>query len=136
MKYFSKLALSVALLTTQNLAFALDSTLSEASAFGSVLVVAGSISVLGGSGQVVVKSVEAVADGVVVVVGGVSDAGTASLKFVGKTAQGLSLGVGAVVTVSAQTTGYLLVTSGKVIAFLPNEIGLALLHHSSVTGKN
>ena len=145
MKHFSKLTLLCALLATQNPAFAIDSTLSEVSALGSIVVVAGSMSVLDGSGEVVVKSVEAVADGVVVVLGSASGAATASLKFVGKAAQGLSLGVGTVVTVSAQTTGYLLLAAGKAIAFLPNEIGASLLHRSShsptshspnVSGKN
>jgi hypothetical protein len=140
MKFLSKLGLLCALLATQNPAFAINSTLSEASALGSIVVVAGSMSVLDGSGQVVVKSIEAVADGVIVVVGSAAKADTASLKFVGKAAQGLSLGVGTVVTVSAQTTGYLLLAAGKAIAFIPNEIGSSLLHHSShshsVSGKN
>ena len=36
------------------------------------------------------------------------------------------------VTVTAISTGYVLVMSGKAIAFIPNEVGQALIHHSRV----
>jgi hypothetical protein len=34
--------------------------------------------------------------------------------------------------VTAISTGYVLVMSGKALAFIPNEVGQALLHHSRV----
>ena len=43
---------------------------------------------------------------------------------------GLSLATGAVLEVVTASTGYVLVMSGKTIAFLPNEAGKALLHHA------
>ena len=139
MKHWGQLILACSLLSTQTSALSKPtglSSASEISAVGSVLVVFGSMSAVAGSGHVVVKSVESVADGVLVVLEGASEAGTASIKFIGQSAQGLSLATGAILTVSTQTTGHVLLASGKAIAFIPNEIGLALLHHSSVTGKN
>ena len=43
--------------------------------------------------------------------------------------------VGASVKTVAESTGYALVASGKLLAFIPNEIGMALLHQSRITAK-
>ena len=40
---------------------------------------------------------------------------------------------GAAVSAVAMSTGHALVVSGQVIAFIPNELGKALLHHSRVS---
>ena len=56
--------------------------------------------------------------------------GRALTAFV--TGAALSLAAGAVVNVVALSTGHMLVMSGKAIAFIPNELGKALLHHSKV----
>jgi hypothetical protein len=76
--------------------------------------------------------VETVADGVVVVLKGASDGVTVSVRLSGNAAQGLSTAVGTAVTVTAISTGYVLVMSGTALAFIPNEVGQALLHHSRV----
>ena len=79
---------------------------------------------------------EDVADGSVLVLKsaarGASSAATASVKLSQKAMQGLSLAAGTVVNVVALSTGHMLVLSGKAIAFIPNELGKALLHHSKV----
>lgn len=99
---------------------------------GSAIVVAGSMSMLVASGQVVVASVEAVGEGIVIVLKGASEAGGASIQMSTQAAKGLSLAAGTVVNVVALSTGHMLVLSGKAIAFIPNELGKALLHHSKV----
>lgn len=99
---------------------------------GSAVVVGGSLSMLVASGQVVVASVETVGEGIVIVLKGASDAGGASIQLSGQAARGLSLAAGAVVNVVALSTGHMLVMSGKAIAFIPNELGKVLLHHSKV----
>lgn len=99
---------------------------------GSAVVVAGSMSMLVASGQVVVASVETVGEGIVIVLKGASEAGGASIQMSTQAAQGLSLAAGTVVNVVALSTGHMLVLSGKAIAFIPNELGKALLHHSKV----
>ncbi len=45
------------------------------------------------------------------------------------------IAVGASVKTVAESTGYALVASGKLLAFIPNEIGMALLHQSRITAK-
>ena len=99
---------------------------------GSAVVVAGSMSMLVASGQVVVASVETVGEGIVIVLKGASEAGGASIQMSAQAAKGLSLAAGTVVNVVALSTGHMLVMSGKAIAFIPNELGKALLHHSKV----
>jgi hypothetical protein len=96
------------------------------------VVLLGSLSMVAASGAIVVTSVEAVGEGVVVVLKGASDAGQASIRLTGKAAEGLSVAAGTAVSVVAVSTGYMLVLSGKAIAFIPNEAGKALLHHSRV----
>ena len=99
---------------------------------GSAIVVAGSMSMLVASGQIVVASVETVGEGIVVVLKGASEVGGASIQMSTQAAKGLSLAAGTVVSVVALSTGHMLVLSGKAIAFIPNELGKALLHHSQV----
>jgi hypothetical protein len=105
---------------------------SEALSGAAGIVVLGSMSAVAASGYVVIASVDAAADGSVVVLKGASDAATASVKLSTKAAEGLSRAVGQAVTVTAISTGYVLVMSGKAIAFIPNEVGQALIHHSRV----
>lgn len=105
---------------------------SEALSGAAGIIVLGSMSAVAASGYVVIASVDAVADGSVVVLKGASDATTASVKLSAKAAEGLSRAVGQAVTVTAISTGYVLVMSGKAIAFIPNEVGQALIHHSRV----
>ncbi|MFM9436571.1 phage-related tail protein [Janthinobacterium sp. CG_23.3] len=108
------------------------STASENVGMASGIVLLGSMSLLAASGYVVVEGVEAVADGSVVVLKGAANAGAASIKLTGEAARGLSLAAGTVVSVVAVSTGHALVLSGKIIAYVPNEIGKSLLHHSTV----
>jgi len=103
---------------------------SEASTVGSALVVLGSMSALAGSVNVVVASVETVGESTVIVLQGASDAASATVKLSGQAARGVSVAAGSAVNVVAMASGYALVASGKVLAFIPNEIGKSLLHHS------
>jgi hypothetical protein len=102
--------------------------LSVASGF----VVAGSMATVAGSGEVVVKGVKAVGESTEVVLTNVADGASATVRLSGEAAKGLSTAVGNTVQATAMSTGYMLVASGKAIAFIPNEIGTALLHHSKV----
>jgi hypothetical protein len=61
-----------------------------------------------------------------------ADGSKATVQFSGKALEGMSLAAGMAVEVVAMAAGHALVASGKVIAFLPNEAGKALLHHSRV----
>jgi hypothetical protein len=100
----------------------------------SATVVAGSVLSVAVTGSVVVASVKEIGDGIELLLEGASDASTATVRLSGKAAKGLSVAAGTVVQVTAVSTGHLLVASGKVLAFIPNEAGKALLHHSRVGG--
>lgn len=99
---------------------------------GSATVVYGSLSAVAASGTVVVESVQVTGDASMVVLAGAADAASATVRLSGNMAQGASLVAGTSVGVVAVSTGYVLVAAGKVLAFIPNEIGRALLHHSRV----
>ncbi|MES2756134.1 MAG: hypothetical protein V4693_02080 [Pseudomonadota bacterium] len=112
------------------------SNASELATEGSALVVYGSLSAVAASGTVMVESVEAAGDASVVVLAGASDAAQAALRLSGRVARDASLAVGTSVTVVATSTGHILVAAGKVVAFIPNELGKALLHHSRVAARS
>ena len=99
---------------------------------GSATVVYGSLSAVAASGTIVVESVQVAGDASMVVLAGASDAASATLRLSGKAIEGASVVAGASVVVMAVSTGYVLVAAGQVIAFIPNEIGRSLLHHSRV----
>jgi hypothetical protein len=106
------------------------SAASQASANLSGVVVFGSILSVAAAGSLVVASVRTVGEGVEVVLESALDASRTTVRLSGKALGGLSLATGAVLEVVTASTGYVLVMSGKTIAFLPNEAGKALLHHA------
>jgi len=102
---------------------------SRLSADASAMVVAGSLLSVAAAGSVVVAGVQASGDGVALVLEGASAAGTATVRLSGQAVRGLSIATGTVLQVVATSTGHVLVLSGKALAFVPNELGKALLHH-------
>ncbi|MGJ9417170.1 hypothetical protein ACHAC9_05295 [Massilia sp. CMS3.1] len=107
-----------------------SSALSQASANLSGVVVGGSILTVAAAGSVLVASVRTVGDVLEIVLESAVDASRTTVRVSSAAAGGLSLATGTVLEVVAASTGYVLVMSGKAIAFLPNEAGKALLHHA------
>lgn len=122
--------------------------LSEASIAVSVAPVALSVGVIGAGGMVlsavpvavlsagtalVIVSVEVIGGATVWVLERVSDGARFSVKTAGGLSEGARASAGAAVTVSVIGAGTLLSAAGEVIAFIPNEIGKALLHHERVS---
>ncbi|WP_186425372.1 hypothetical protein [Cupriavidus metallidurans] len=89
-----------------------------------------------GSVLVVTGITEAGKDAFDVLLEGSRQAGKASLRVTRGAVEAVGLSVGTTVNVVAQSTGTVLVASGKVLAFLPNAAGEALLHHSRVPGTS
>jgi len=110
-----------------------QSAVSNASANLSGVVVGGSILTVAATGSLVVASVKTVGDGLEVVLENVADASRATVRLSGKAAGGVSVAVGTTLEVVTASTGYVLVASGKALAFIPNEAGKALLHHARVS---
>lgn len=125
-------ALSAALLSTARA----HTEVSEASAL-SMLPVAVSVAapsmILGAGAVLTVVSVQASATGTVWVLERASDGARATLHFSGHVAHGAALSVGGAVMVTALTSGYVLSAAGNAIAFIPNEMGRALLHNERIT---
>jgi hypothetical protein len=96
------------------------------------VVVAGSLVPVVVTGSVVVVSAALIGEVLEVVVEGSTTASKATLRLSGTLAKNTSLVAGQSLNVVTTSSGHLLVASGKVLAFIPNEIGQALLHHSSV----
>ena len=110
--------------------------LSDASAL-SLLPVAVSVAapsaLLVGGAMLTVVAVEASATGTALLLDRASDSARATLHFSGHVAQGAVLSVGGAVLVTAVASGWVLSAAGQTIAFIPNEIGRALLYNERIT---
>jgi hypothetical protein len=93
-------------------------------------IVSGSVGVLAASGELVVIGVEQSAHGESVVMKNATQASGEIITVLIDGAAAASLAVGHGVRASATGVGHVLVASGKVIAFIPNEIGRSLIHQS------
>jgi len=81
----------------------------------------------------VVVSVEVVGGATVWVLERASDGARISLRTSGQLAKGVVVSTGAAVTASVIGAGVVLSAAGEVIAFIPNEIGKALLYNEQVS---
>lgn len=89
--------------------------------------------VLSAGVQLTVVAVQASATGTVWVLERASDGARIVLRFSGDVARGASIGAGAALSVTALSAGWLLVASGEVLCFVPNELGVGLLHNRRLT---
>ena len=80
-----------------------------------------------------VVAVEVVGSTTVWVLERASDGARISIRASGKLAEGVVVSTGAAVTVSVIGAGTVLSVAGEVIAFIPNEIGKALLYNEQVS---
>ncbi len=130
-----RIALALALLLSTSAALAqgfsqAPSNASNASLTGSGFVVAGTSQLIQGGAQLTVAALQAAGESVVVVMRGASEATTVSVKASTNVIGGASVAVGSAVQVVAESAGHSLYVAGKLIAFIPNEIGRALIHQS------
>jgi hypothetical protein len=109
---------------------------SDASAL-SMLPIAVSVAapamLLSAGAMLTVVAIEASAAGVVCILERAFDGARASVTLSAHGAAALSIGVGTVVSVSAFSAGWVLSAAGRAIAYIPNEIGAALLYNERVT---
>jgi hypothetical protein len=80
-----------------------------------------------------VVAVTAVAEGTLWVLERASDGARFSVTLSATSVSAASLAVGTAVTVVACSTGWVLSAAGKALAFIPNELGKALLYNERVT---
>jgi hypothetical protein len=89
--------------------------------------------VLSAGVQLTVVAVTASATGTVWVLERASDGARIVLRLSGNVVKGASIGAGAALSVTALSAGWLLVASGEALCFVPNELGLSLLHNQRLT---
>ncbi len=135
-----KLILVVAVAAAVSLALASPAQahngLSEASALSMLPIavsVAAPVALLSAGAVFTVVAVSAVAEGTVWVLERASDGARMSLTLSGQVVGGVSVLVGAAVVTTAFSAGWVLSAAGKAIAFIPNEVGKALLYNERVT---
>ncbi|MDR3426967.1 MULTISPECIES: hypothetical protein [Silvimonas] len=92
---------------------------SAAAGGGSAMIVAGLVI---GTGDVIEVSVQKVADG-----------SKATVAVSADVVKKLGVAVGQTVTAVSEATGYSLIYSGQILAFVPNAAGQSLLEHSRVS---
>jgi hypothetical protein len=100
---------------------------------GAVAVSAVPVALAVSGAVLVVKAVEASATGTVYVLERASDGARASVAVAGRGTKAVSAGVGTALAVSVITAGVVLSVAGEVIAFIPNQLGRALLHNERVS---
>ena len=113
-----------------------QSGVSEASALSTLPIavsVAAPVVVLSAGAALTVVAVEASASGAVWVLERASDGARANVRLGAQAAGALSVAAGTVVVVTALSTGWVLSAASQVIAFVPNELGAALLYNERVT---
>jgi hypothetical protein len=126
-------ALSAALITQPALAHGGASEASALSMLPIAVSVAAPVALLSGGAMLTVVAVQASAEGTVWILERASDGARASVTLSAQAAGGVSVVAGTVVLATAISTGWVLSAAGKAIAFIPNEVGKALLHNERVT---
>ena len=109
---------------------------SEASALSMLPIavsVAAPVALLSAGAVFTVVAVEVVSGATVWVLESASDGARASLTLSGQLVGGVSVVAGTAVVATAFSAGWVLSAAGKAIAFIPNEIGKALLYNERVT---
>lgn len=97
-------------------------------------VVAGSASTIAAAASLTMMALEAAGESTVMVLKDMSTGATVSVRASTRAVGAASLATGSIITVAASTAGYSLIVAGQIIAFIPNEIGRSLVHHSRVRG--
>lgn len=106
---------------------------STLSALPIAVSVAAPAMLLSGGVMLTVVAVEASAEGTVWVLERASDGARASVTLSAAAVGGLSVAAGTAVVVTAFSAGWVLSTAGRALAYIPNEIGAALLHNERLT---
>lgn len=109
------------------------SELSAMSMLPVAISVAAPVGLLSAGAALTVVAVEAVSGTTVWVLERASDGARASVTLSGAAVGGVSVLAGTAVVATAFSAGWVLSAAGKAIAFIPNEIGKALLYNERVT---
>ena len=95
-----------------------------------VTLVAGTSQFFKDAGRLSVTGVKTAGDVSVITFRGLANGAEASVQVSSKVIEGSAVGVGVVLQATVSATGTLLVSAGKALMFIPNEMGKSLLQHS------
>ena len=95
-----------------------------------VTLVDGSAQLFKDAGQLSVTGVKTVGNVSIITLRGLAGGAEASVQVSSKAIEGSAIGVGMALQATVSVTGVLLVSAGKALMFVPNEMGKSLLHHS------
>ena len=112
------------------------SNLSDPSALSALPIavsVAAPVMILSAGAMLSVVAVHAASHGTVWILERASDGARASVTLSGHAAGALSVAAGSAVLVSAMSTGWVISAAGTALAFIPNQLGAALLHNERLT---
>jgi len=115
---------------------AAQSTISEASALSTLPIaisVAAPVVLLSAGAMLTIVAVEATSAGTVWVLERGADGAQASVRLIGQGVAGATIVAGTVVVATALSTGWVLSAAGQAIAFIPNDLGRALLYNERIT---
>jgi hypothetical protein len=114
-------------------------TLSVGSLWVSALAASAAVDGVGASGRFVVTGVKSAGETVTVFLRdasrAASQAGEMSIEVSAATLRAAGVSVGSTVTAVLEATGYALMASGRLIAFIPNEVGRSLIGANTTRGR-
>lgn len=110
-----------------------STTASQASLTASGMLIDGSVGIIRAGAHFAVVAVTPLANASVIVVRDVATGSEASIRIAGDVARTGSIAVGDTVSVVAQAIGASLIVGGKLVAFVPNEVGRALVYRARST---
>ena len=128
--------LAAALALSVSLGVQAHSTASDASAAAMLPIaisVGAPVALLSAGAVLTVVSVQASAVGTVWILERASDGARASIQLASQASTGLSVAAGTAVTITAISTGWVLSSASEAIAFIPNQLGAALLYNERIT---
>ena len=110
-----------------------SSELSALSLLPVAVSVAAPVMIFSAGVTLTVVSVEASAVGTVWVLERASDGARATVRWSARAVGAASVAVGTAVVVTPVSTGWVLSTASEALAFIPNEVGAALLYNERIT---
>jgi hypothetical protein len=110
-------------------------TASQASLAASGMLVEGSVGVLRAGGELVVATVRPLADASLIVLRDVATGSEVSVRVGSSVVSATMLAIGESVVVVAEAAGCSLIAAGKLVAFVPNDVGRALLYQARSTQR-
>jgi hypothetical protein len=124
------LCLAAALPAQAQNASAASAASSAALSYAGASVVGGTASALAAGASLTLIAIEKAGEAVIWVLKDVSTGATVSIRASTQAIGAASMTVGTVIAVTASAAGYALYSAGRMIAFVPSEVGRSMVYHA------